>query len=97
MHFIKDPDSTLDYGWDWFEWLEGDTISTSVWTVPAGLTNVGESGPTVITEPEDKVTTSVFISGGVLGEIYTITNRITTSSSPARVAEMSHTIEIRNK
>lgn len=94
MHFIKDPDATKDYGWDWQDWLEGDTITTSTWIVPAGLTNVGESGPTI--QSDGRITTSVFISGGSLGVTYTITNRITTNSTPARVEDQSHTIEIRN-
>lgn len=96
MHYIKDPGDTLDYGWDWFEWLEGDTIATSTWAIPAGITNSGESGPVVLTNP-DRVTTSVFISGGTVGVVYTITNTITTSSTPARVKELSHTIEIRER
>ena len=35
----KDPDAVLDYGFDWSAWLEaGDTIVTSEWIVPEGIT-----------------------------------------------------------
>ena len=36
--FLKDPEAVLDYTVDWGIWLDTDTISTSNWTVPAGIT-----------------------------------------------------------
>ena len=75
----KDPNSSIDYGEDWSDttygpWLEtGETISSSTWIVPAGLTGGTESNSTT--------QTSIFLSGGTEGETYTITNRITTSAS----------------
>jgi hypothetical protein len=69
--FIKDPDAVLDYAPDWTTWLDGDTIDTSTWTVPAGVTS----------ESEDFTTTStvIWLSGGTAGESYRITNRIVTA------------------
>lgn len=74
----KDPDSIIDYGTDWGNaeygsWLaDGETIVTSSWVVPTGLTSVSESNTT--TE------TAIFLSGGTVGETYTLTNRVTTSA-----------------
>jgi len=68
----KGPDSLIDYGVDWSNWLaDSETISISVWIVPTGLTLESESNTTTAS--------AIFISGGALGEVYTLTNRITTN------------------
>ena len=79
----KDPDAVLDYDIHWNDndagtneagddgWLQGDTIATSTWIVPAGLTKDSDSKTTT--------TATVWLSGGVEGESYVITNRITTA------------------
>lgn len=80
----KDPGSTLDYQIDWSAWLEtGDTIESSTWVVPAGLTEVSDSAT-------DDATT-VWLSGGTAGASYTVVNQITTTGG--RITERS--IEIR--
>lgn len=67
---VKDPDATLDYGLDWSAWLEeGETITDSEWIVPGGLTLVSESF--------DGTTTTVWLSGGTLGQSYAVVNRVT--------------------
>ena len=69
----KDPDSIIDYGVDWATWLaSGETITTSTWPELGDLTSVSESNTTTAT--------AIFISGGVLGATYTLTNRIVTSA-----------------
>ena len=69
----KDPDSNVDYGCDWSNWLSGaETITTSVWVVPAGLTGGTEANTTAAT--------SIFLTGGTIGTTYTLTNRVTTSA-----------------
>lgn len=86
----KDPDSTVDYGFDWSDWLAtGETIASSSWTIPAGLTNESDA----FTD----TTTAVFISGGVVDEVYTITNTITTNNSTPRVEDRSVNIRIKEK
>lgn len=69
---IKDPDAVLDYGFDWSAWLGTDTISTSSWDVPTGLTE-GANGLST-------QSTSVWISGGSVGRTYTVTNRVVTAA-----------------
>ena len=86
--YYKDPDATLDYGFDWSEWLaSGETISSSSWTIPTGLTeeSSGFSGGIA----------SVWLSGGTAGTNYEITNKITTSAG--RTDERSHVIKVRER
>ena len=86
--YIKDPDAVLDYGFDWSDWLQdGETISTSSWTVPTGLTEVGDSNTTTATK--------VWVSGGTAGDDYTITNHIVTSDS--REDDRSHTLKVQER
>lgn len=67
----KDPDSIEPFSINWSDWLNGDTISTSSWTVPAGITLDSDSN--------DTTTTTAVLSGGTAGNNYEITNRITTA------------------
>lgn len=70
----KDPDSVLDFGRDWAAagWLsDGEQITSSTWIVPAGLTKDSESNTATVA--------IVWLSGGVAGETYTVTNRISTN------------------
>jgi hypothetical protein len=68
--YTKTPAEVLDYGFDWSAWLDGDTIVSSEWTVPSGLT-AGESNFS-LTE------TVVWISGGRPSVEYMVANRIWT-------------------
>lgn len=68
--FVKDPDSTVDFPFNWKAELGADTIFTSEFLLPDGLTLVSESNTTNTATP--------FVSGGSVGLIYRIVNRITT-------------------
>lgn len=83
----KDPDEVLDYKLDWTARLDGDTISTSTWTVPAGLTNAGDSNTTTAA--------TVWISDGTEGTKYTILNRITTAAG--RTMDQSVSLYIQSR
>jgi hypothetical protein len=71
--FQKDPNAALDYKRDWSLWLAptGDTIVTSTWIVPTGLTKTAESNTTTVA--------TVWLSGGTTGLSYQVTNRIVTA------------------
>lgn len=70
----KDPNATLDYSWDWSDWLGADeTIVTASVTVPDGLT-LG-----VVSQLSGVVT--AWISGGTDATEYEVICRITTSES----------------
>ena len=77
--FDKNIDATLDYGIDWTDWLNGDTIATSSWDVPAGITNENEGF--------DDNETVIWLSGGSVGPAYKLVNTVTTNSTPPREEE----------
>ena len=70
--FRKGPDEVLDYAGDWSDWLGSDTIVTSTWTVPTGLAKDSDTATTT--------TTTVWLSGGTLGEQYDLENCVETSA-----------------
>ena len=67
----KEDSEVLDYIEDWSDWLGSDTISTSVWSVPSGITEDSES--------ETTTTATIWISGGTNNSNYVVTNTITTA------------------
>jgi|JI10StandDraft_1071094.scaffolds.fasta_scaffold08998_3 hypothetical protein len=69
--FIKDPDATQDYLFNWAAELDGDTISTATFSLSDGLTSVSTSNTTT--------TASVFVSGGSEGQTYRIRSRVVTA------------------
>lgn len=70
--YLKDPRSVLDYTLSWVNWLAvGETIVTSSWTVPAGITKDSESNTTT--------TSTVWLSGGTDGQNYILTHSVTTN------------------
>lgn len=85
--YLKDPISVLDYTVDWSDWLDGDTIATSIWTVPTGITQASET--------ETTTAATIWLSGGTDGSDYTVTNRITTVGG--RTDERSIVIVVRNR
>lgn len=69
----KDPNSKMDYSEDWSLWLQaGETIAQSSWVIPDGLTTAGTS--------INGAKTLVWLTGGVVGQTYKITNRVTTDN-----------------
>lgn len=72
-----DADATLDYRWDWTDWLtDGDTITTATVT---DTTGAAEPAIVVSTTTHDDTSVTVWLSGGVAGQLARITCRITTS------------------
>jgi len=85
--FTKDPNAVLNYDFDWSDWLgTGEVISSIDVAADTGLT-VDSSSNT-----DDTVT--VTLSGGTVGESYTVRCRITTNSSPAQTDDRSMTVTI---
>lgn len=68
----KRPGSVLDYGFLFEDWLKGEPIISSAWTLPGELAEVSNS--------YDATSTAVVISGGVAGGTYVVTNTITTAA-----------------
>ncbi|MER7070987.1 hypothetical protein [Terrabacter sp. NPDC000476] len=88
MRLTKDPTAVLDYQVDWSKWLAaGETIATSVWTVPTGLTKDSEA--------KADTTATVWLSGGQLDAVHAVVNRITTNQG--RQDERTFYIAIGNR
>jgi len=81
----KDPDDILDYAVSWAARLAGDTIVSSTWIVPDGITKDSDS-------KTDTVTT-IWLSGGSVGTKYTLVNRITTAAG--RQIDQSVAVSVR--
>lgn len=67
----KDPNEVKDYEILWSDLLVSDTILTTTWLLPTGITKDSDSSTTT--------TTTIWLSGGTAGTSYSLTNRITTA------------------
>lgn len=85
--FVKDPQAKLDYSVDWTQWLNGDTISSSSWDVPADLSLISQNYTTRVA--------TVWIASGTVGQSYQVKNQIQTAAG--RIDERTITILVRNK
>ena len=87
-NFYKDPDAILDYVIDWSDWLTGtETISTSTWIVPSGITEESSSNTTT--------TATIWLSSGTVPLGYKVVNRIVSSDN--REDDRSIFIRIKDK
>lgn len=82
----KDPDAIMDFVIDWTRWLSGDTIASSTWVVPAGITRAAVAATTT--------STTIWLSGGTHASKYTITNRIVTVAG--RTDDRSFIVPVRH-
>jgi hypothetical protein len=92
---IKSDDSSLDYPFNWADWLAGcdDSYSSHVITVwnPPGVTtpltaSVGTQSGGVIT---------TMIAGGTIGQTHSVTCKITTAATPPRIDERTLWVKIK--
>jgi hypothetical protein len=84
----KDPDATLDWIFDWNEWLgENETIANSEFIVDPGIT--------VESSMNSQKTATVWLSGGTEGEVYRVTCRVTTNEG--RTDDRSFTLRCTNR
>lgn len=87
--FSKDPHATLDFGFDWSQWLaENESIDAFTITIsPCGLIN------TYDTNTAGSVI--VWLSSGSVGQRYDVACLIETSAS--RIDERTIKIDCRNR
>lgn len=85
MALEHDPNEVKDYTLDWGarRLATGETISTSTWVVPDGITKDSDT--------DTDTTTTVWLSGGTAGEHYTLTNRVVTNQG--RTYDWSITVQ----
>ncbi len=69
----RDPnEDPLDYDIDWSLRLAGDTIASSSWTI-------GQGAVSIQSNTFSDTVTKVWLTGGTLGVLNTLTNSITTA------------------
>lgn len=86
----KDPSATLDYTFDWTDWLteNGDAIASY---------SVSVDGVTKDTDSRVGAQVTAWVSGGTVGDVASVTCRVTTNSTPARVDERTIYLRIENR
>jgi hypothetical protein len=90
-HFSKDPNAIIDYTVRWRDWMaSGDAIQSSEWILPTNSTLVKVSEAFIATGTFDAI---IFLASGTVGQIYQITNRITTTGGRQNDQTISILIE----
>ena len=86
---LKDPQESIDYAVDWSDFLaSGETISASSWASSSTALAIGTVSATTDT-------TAVFVSGGTVGDVYRVTNKVTTTQT--RIAERSVIVRVEER
>jgi hypothetical protein len=70
----KDPSEVLDYDINWAPRLGTDTITTSAWIIPAGISLI-TSNPSFIAQR-----TKIWLAGGIAGQTYVLRNDIVSAA-----------------
>lgn len=82
LYIDKDPESVLNYTFDWSNWLaSGESITSTTFTVDS---ITGDSDPLTVDSyiiVSGNKKTQVVLSGGTAGNIYTVRNTIVTDES----------------
>jgi len=87
MFFLtKTPAATLDYKVDWVDWLDGDTIASSTWLVD-------DQALVVESDSNTLTTATAWVSGGVDGLAYVLSNHITTAAGRIDVRSIKISIQ----
>ncbi len=81
--WFKDPDSTLDYSFDWWKWLnKTDTVKAA--TITATLVGNVQAGVVVIVDTTfTNSSVTALVTGGEVGTVYDIHCRIETADGLA--------------
>ena len=95
----QDPNDVAVYEVDWDDFLaEGVTVTTSTWTTtakrPTDATALTTDNTDIL---GDSRSTQIRISGGQVGGLYEVANKIVTSESPTQTIERSFRLLIENK
>lgn len=86
--WVKDPNATLDYRWDYSSWLEPNDTIVAHEVVVAGTVALGANS-------HDDTTVTVWLSGGTEGERARVTVRVTTADG--RVDDRTSVVDVRSR
>ncbi|WP_019052636.1 phage fiber-tail adaptor protein [Sphingobium xenophagum] len=87
--YLKDADSSIDHGIDWSAHLAGQSIVASLWSVAP----VEAGGLSVEASAFEGLRTSVRVSGGLIGRLYRLTNRVTLSDGQVDARSVTFRVE----
>jgi hypothetical protein len=73
--YLKDPGATVDHAIDWSAYLAGQTILASSWAIAPDEAG----GVSVANDAAEPTRTSVRLTGGRIGRLYRVSNRVTLS------------------
>lgn len=85
----KGPQDSLDYGFDWAQWLANENNDAIASVQITGTGTLSVSGVA-----HQAGVVACVVAGGAAGSTERLTCRITTNASPARVVERSLWLEI---
>lgn len=88
---IKDPGARIDHAIDWSAYLAGQSVIASLWEVSP----VEAGGLLVEASAYEPQRSSARLSGGIVGHVYRLTNRVTLSDG--QLDERSVTIRVEER
>ncbi|WP_077148771.1 hypothetical protein [Sphingopyxis sp. KK2] len=92
MLVIKDPGARIDYAFDWGDaYVDEQVIVAASWAVEPE----GAGGIIVSAASHDLLRCAATIEGGVAGEVYRVTNRVTLSDG--QIDERSLTLRVEER
>lgn len=90
----KDPDAIRDFGIDWTPDIGNATIASSEWLLD-GVAWPVDADLEKVSAAFTNTNTTIRLSGGVKGEDYEVTNRVTLSND--EVDDWTETLEVRSR
>ena len=90
---VKDPNAIEVFvvDWDQERLAEGVTIATSDWSITGADAVLTKDNPSVLSGSRKA---QIRLAAGTLHKLYTVTNRITTSETPAQTIDASFDVWI---
>ena len=94
IYIDKSPTAVLPYTLDYTDWLGSDTINTATWTV----STIAHDTSALVIDSESETTkkTTVMLSGGTVGNIYTASNTIVTTGGKTEKRSFRVVVEDRS-
>lgn len=89
---VKDPDSRIDFEFDWaVAYPDGQAVTASMWAVAPDQAG----GVAVAGAAHDLMRATATLAGGVAGRVYRVTNRVTLSDG--QIDERSMTVRVEER
>lgn len=95
---LKDPDANLDYTFDWTAWCT-DALDSILSALSFEFAGADGTHLTIVSTGVDATNKKVVVqlSGGIAGNTYQVSCRITTVGPPTRIDERSIFVKIKDR